>query len=546
MSNRQESWGVGSRGWGVRAFTPHSLLPTLFILSLLGYLLLLRLFPLIPRYNQTPLADVRVFTPSLGEGLGYGLLLLLLYGLYGLAYQTIQTGQSDRNDHAKAQRRKDKPFFFAPLRLCVKFFNNRHKSVSLPFILLTMAVFALPLLFTYPINANDVYRYFIRGRITAVYATSPYSQPPAAFTNDPYLPLAGEWDNATSPYGPIWELTAAALTRLAPDNLLMELLLFKLLGLGLHLATAVLIHHILKHQPANHRAAATLLWAWNPALLLFFVTDAHNDTLMLFWLTLGILLHPTPHAPRTTHHALLRHAAAFLPLLLAVLTKPIALLALPFFALASLRQLPTWRQRGVYVGLTAVFTLLLTWLTFLPFGSLLELGQRLLNEASDGGGFSPTVLVILVNRALGGTLSVATAGRVALFVFGLAAIWLLWRGLNGRSPLPATADIFLAYTLQALNFRIWYTTWPFPFLILDAAQHPTPTNRYRLRVGFWLLLTAQLSVLIHSHLRLDVLGGSHLWGHLIAIPFTFLLPFALARQPKAHAKPQRRKESTES
>lgn len=301
MSERQKWWGVERRAWGLSALAPHTPLPTLFILSFLGYLLLLRFFPLIPRYNQTPLADVRTFTPSLGAGLAYGGLLLLLYGLYGLAYQTVQTGQSDnQNDHAKAQRRKDKPFFFAPLRLGAKFFNTRQKSVSLPFILLTTTLFALPLLFTYPINANDVYRYFIRGRITAVYATSPYSQPPAAFPNDPYLPLAGEWATATSPYGPVWELTAAALTRLAPNNLLLGLLLFKLLGLGLHLATAVLIHYALKHQPANHRTAATLLWAWNPALLLFFVTDAHNDILMLFWLTLAAHLHPTPHTPPPT------------------------------------------------------------------------------------------------------------------------------------------------------------------------------------------------------------------------------------------------------
>ncbi|MCA9995764.1 MAG: polyprenol phosphomannose-dependent alpha 1,6 mannosyltransferase MptB, partial [Anaerolineales bacterium] len=310
MSDQRKWWGVGSGKWGIESLTPYTPLPTLFFLTLLGYLLLLRLFPLIPRYNQTPLADVRTFTPSLGAGLAYGLLLLALYGLYGLAYQRLQTSQKD---HAKAQRRKDKLVLFAPLRLCVKFFN----SASLPFILLTTAVFALPLLFTYPINANDVYRYFIRGRITAVYATSPYSQPPASFATDPYLPLAGEWADATSPYSPVWELTAAAITHLAPDNLLLGLLLFKLLGLGLHLLTAVLIHHILKPQPTHNRLAATLLWAWNPALLLFFVTDAHNDTLMLLWLTLGILVLPTPHTPHPPPHPpprpALHHAPAFLP-----------------------------------------------------------------------------------------------------------------------------------------------------------------------------------------------------------------------------------------
>lgn len=488
MKQPRSYWGLANSLFQ----SPLANLPLLTTFSLIGYLLLLWLFPLIPSYNHTPLSDVRTFTPSLAAGLGYALLLIGLYGLYGLAYRHVQ-----------------------------------RQSLSLAAILLTTAVFALPLLVTYPINANDVYRYYIRGRITTIYEASPYTQPPANFANDPYLPLAGEWDEATSPYGPVWELTAAALTRLAPDNLLAGLLLFKLLGLVLHLATAVLIHHTLTPQPAASRTAATLLWAWNPALLLFFVTDAHNDALMIFWLVLGsaCLTRSAPHSP-------LRHSASFLPFLLAALTKPIALLALPFFFLFSLHQLGSWRQRGMYVGLTAVSTPLLLWLTFLPFGSPLALAQRLLSEASAGGGFSPTVLVILVNRALGGTLAVATVSRIALLLFGLAALWLLWRSINGRSPLPATADIFFAYILQALNFRIWYLTWPFAFLILNAAQQPSPSSQYRLRVGFWLLLTAHLSVLIHSHLRLDLLGSSHLWGHLIAIPFTFLVPFALARPHK--------------
>ena len=61
-------------------------------LSLLGYLLLFRLFPLIPAYNQVPLSDVRTFTPSLTAGFGYGALLIGLYGLYGLAYRALKRG----------------------------------------------------------------------------------------------------------------------------------------------------------------------------------------------------------------------------------------------------------------------------------------------------------------------------------------------------------------------------------------------------------------------------------------------------------------------
>ena len=70
------------------------------------------------------------------------------------------------------------------------------------------------------------------------------------------------------------------------------------------------------------------------------------------------------------------------------------------------------------------------------------------------------------------------------------------------TPLRSTADIFFAYLLQALNFRIWYAAWPFPWLLLDAGTGPqTLPARYRLRYGLWFLLTSQLSVILYGHVR---------------------------------------------
>lgn len=52
---------------------------------------------------------------------------------------------------------------------------------------------------------------------------------------------------------------------------------------------------------------------------------------------------------------------------------------------------------------------------------------------------------------------------------------------------------------------------------------------FRLRVGFWFLVTTQLSVILYGHLRVYLLGGQHLLAHLIGVPLVFLLPLALAR-----------------
>jgi hypothetical protein len=487
----------------VGRFSPsqHRFIVALVLLSLVGYAVFWLWFPLVPFYRQVPLSDVRTFSPSLLAGGGYGLLLLVLYGLYWLAFQQTQAGLQ--------------------LRLRV--------------ILGTAVLFSLPLLYTYPINATDVFRYFIYGRISALYHANPYLTPPGAFPQDPLLPLAGEWASETSPYGPVWELGATAVAHLAGNNLYTGLLLFKLAGLVAFLSCGWLIWQILKDAPPVSQTGLTLLWAWNPALLSIFVVDAHNDALMIFWLLLGYWIWRRGYS-----------AAGIAVMFLAVLTKPIAGLVWPFFFLAAWRDLPGRAARWRGAGGTAVFMLLLTFITFSPYGSPIALLTRLVREANNYPGFSPVTLGLLA-ISNGGALAaeqynlLVNLGR-ALFL--LLAAWLVWQTWHGRSPLRAAADIFFGYLLTAPAFRIWYAVWPFPWLLVAEEEHRSrkageqgkgdTAVSYRLRVGLWFLLTTQLSVIVYGHLHAFALGRNNLLTHLIGIPFTFGLPFLLAAWSHRH------------
>jgi alpha-1,6-mannosyltransferase len=472
-------------------------LSLLLLLSLAGYTLLVFWFPLTPYHKLVPLSDIRSFTPSLGEGFVYGCFISLLYALFWLAYRRV--------------RRSSRP-------------------PGLLKILGIATLFALPLLLTYPVNANDIYRYVIRGRIFSIYGESPFSVAPNAFPNDPFLPLAGEWAGVTSPYGPLWEITASLLTNLSGDNLLLGLLFFKGLALLAFMGSAVLLWSTVRfaasgaaetHDAAS-RAANTILWAWNPALLLTFVTNAHNDALMIFWLLLGFVVIRRGHLQ-----------AGFLLMFLGPLTKPIGVLALPLFFLRIWHDIATIKLRLRFLLVTFAGGLILLTLSFLPFGSPLELAQRLLHEAAAGGGFSLAVLLILMAQKLNLPFSVTLAAQIALLLFGLFVLWLLWKTWRGRSPVRGTADIFYGYLLQALNFRIWYAAWPFPWLILDAGEHPQAwRTAYRLHYGLWFLLTTQLSVLIYAQVRIFLLGGDQLQAHLLGVLFTFGAPFLLARYSK--------------
>lgn len=449
----------------------------LVLASLAAYLLAPLLFPLVAHYSRVPLRDIRFFTPTLAGGLGYALTFLLLYGAYLLA------------SRAATQAR-----------------------FSLRFILGAAALFILPLLLAYPINATDIYRYFIRGRVTAVYGQSSLLVPPSAFPDDPFLPLAGEWVGQTSPYGPVWETVSAGITILSGQRLLVAMILFKLFLAAAHLGCGWLIWHSSARLTPERRRRYTLLWAWNPALLFMFVVDGHNDALMLFWLLLGYWLMFRREKP----------LSGFLVALLGPLTKPIAFLVLPFFLLAHLRKMPSTIRRFRFILISGTGSVLLVGLAFLPYGSLVELTLRLFQEATGAAGFSPGVLLVLVADRAGVPLSVTAVALAGASILMLALLGITWQTWRRGSAAASAANAFTAYLVTAMTFRIWYSVWTFPWLLLERNH-----DRRRLDAGIWFLLTAHLSVILYGHVRAFALNGDQVVAHALGVPFTFGLPLLL-------------------
>jgi hypothetical protein len=246
--------------------------------------------------------------------------------------------------------------------------------------------------------------------------------------------------------------------------------------------------------------------------------------LMLFWLLLGTLL---VQRGRYGRGSFSRTLAGLMIMALAPLTKPIGIMPLPLFYLAVLRRLPDARRGIRLLCAGGLGTLVVALLAFVPFarsaGSLLEVIRRLQQEAGGGAGFSPVALAVLAAHRLNLSFGLSDAVILAGVLFVLFALWSLWRALRGASPIRVTADLFGAYLIQAANYRIWYAAWPFVWLLLEEESAAG-----RLVAGTVLLLTSQLSVLIHGHLRTDLLGGDHLVGHLVGVPFVFLLPLGVA------------------
>ena len=469
-----------------------------FVLSLAGYGLMVWGMSL--RVNWGLLVGLYRFVPTTRQGLGYVALICLLYGVYLHVANLLNQAQ--------------------------------WRPTPIHLFLLSLTI-ALPTIFVYPFNANDIFRYALRGRITAIYQANPYTTPPATFPEDFFTRLAGEWATATTPYGPIWELLAGGVAGLTGHSPYLHILILKLVSLVSFWLIGWLIWYVLQDKKPGERLCYTFLWWGNPALLLTFGVDGHNDSVMLLWLILGWVV---------WHIGCKRGDFTWLWLgltimWLAPLTKAIALLAIPFFAIASWTVLPTWKQRIGLALSTAASYVILSILAFLPFGSVIEFAGRLANEATGGASFSPVALTILAVRDRGGSFDFIQAGQILLGSLSLIALVLggvTW--WYGREPLRSTADLLWVYVLQAFNFRLWYTTWLFPFLLLDVVNHDSADkwHQWRLRFGLAFLLCGQLSVFIYGHVW-RLLERDHLQTHMWGVFFTFVLPFLLVWVIKAPA-----------
>jgi hypothetical protein len=369
----------------------------------------------------------------------------------------------------------------------------------------------LPLLLVYPINANDLFRYFLRGQLVVTFGESPYLVPPSALPDSAYSYLAGEWADAVSPYGPVWEGIDALVVWVTGGNLLAALIVFKLVGLLSVLGVGWLIFALTMGGDTRQREKGignAILWLWNPAILYMLVIDAHNDGVVLFWVLLGVWVWKRYDSP----------LVATTIMLLAPLTKLSGIVPLPFFGIAMLRAMPDLQARLRYLTLSVLGAVGLTFVTFLPFGSPLDLLRRLLSEAQEGGGFSPLAFIYFVGQtvdaiemSIGNWVEWGTPLFVIVSGILLIGVW-LWRDAGKSS-----AESYYLYLVTAFKFRIWYMLWLFPFALIG-------DSRYHRRAAYLLLVTSQLSVIIYSHLRIYLFNGDQALAHFIGVPFTFLLP----------------------
>jgi alpha-1,6-mannosyltransferase len=336
--------------------------------------------------------------------------------------------------------------------------------------LVTAALWALPLVLAPPLGSRDVYAYACQG--ATLYAGLNPHGTGAADLPCPWLDSVPPiWRDAASPYGPLFSLMSAGAVALSDGRIAVVVGLFRLLALA-GVGLAAWYGRRLARECGVSAGRAAWLGLATPLVALHAVTGAHNDALVTGLVIASIA------ATLGTSSMLRRGAYAGVVLGLAVAVKVTALVAAPFLPLVLVaatgaQGAVTWRRLaragGILVATTVLTYGVLAITSGLGLGFLRGLGRT--GELAQWTSV-PTALGMSVGyllRAAGfesgydNAVAVARVAGLAALVGVVAAVW--WRAW--RAPLErvrhAIAGAAIAFAALALLGPVsypWYALTP--------------------------------------------------------------------------------------
>jgi len=222
-------------------------------------------------------------------------------------------------------------------------------------VLLGAVSFAGVLLYVYPFGAADIFDNIVHGRILGVYGDNPFLNLAAEYPADPFYNYMW-WHKSPSAYGPLWELLAGLTAFLAGDDLVNNVLAFKLLPGFFWLGSTLVLGLTLRRHKPTQALPLTLLWAWNPVVLFESFGNGHNDIVMAFF----ILAAGCAMLQR-------RFVGTILLLAAGILIKFVPALLVPPALVAVWRLLPDNRSRLQNLVLGGGLSVLLAGACYAPF-----------------------------------------------------------------------------------------------------------------------------------------------------------------------------------
>ncbi|WP_275410860.1 polyprenol phosphomannose-dependent alpha 1,6 mannosyltransferase MptB [Paractinoplanes rishiriensis] len=348
-------------------------------------------------------------------------------------------------------------------------------ALSVRWIVVTAALWCLPMLVTLPLGSRDLYAYACQGTLYAS-GGNPYLQGVSS-QPCPWLDsMSVIWRDTPTPYGPVFVVFAGLAV--APGSQFLALAVFRALAVVSLVLLAAVLPVLARRAGAPVDRAMWLVLA-SPLVSVHLVGGGHNDATTMALLVAGMAL----LAGRSVRAGALVAGGSLLGLAAAV--KPTLGVILPFGALLAAGGPalfpPTgspggrWRAMGlpepaalalIFRRGGAVLASALGTLVLLSYASGLGMGwvtalsgaNKAVNWTSPMTGAGITVNAI--GKWFGLQWDAVPAARVvALILLAVALVAIVWR-TRRESPFYGAALACLAVIFLAPITQPWYLTWP--------------------------------------------------------------------------------------
>ncbi len=326
-----------------------------------------------------------------------------------------------------------------------------------------------------------------------------------------WLPVHG-----VSPYGPLWTWIEVAAFWVA-GSVGGTFLLIKAIVVGASLGTAALIWHVLGRVRPEDQLLGTLLYLWNPMIVIEFAAEGHNDALMILCLLASLALTVSGRPARAV-------TASFL----GVLVKYLPLLFLPAQAVYLWRTEGNQARLALRLGLGVLAGVALTTAFYAPFWAGIDTleGVRLQGRPFLSPSPSGVLYWLLGSAGVPGTAQVVLLLISCAFVSFLVAM--CWRVRDAATLLSSCAGIGLFYVLVVSTvYWPWYAAMPLALMALSPRGLLLPA-------AFVLTLCSRLVAPISTLFTNDFLNVGVAMtlkvGIGVTVPFVVILAMMLRRR----------------
>jgi alpha-1,6-mannosyltransferase len=323
-------------------------------------------------------------------------------------------------------------------------------------VLVTTAVWVLPLLIAPPLFSRDMFSYLAQGDL-ALHGFDPYTYGPSVLLDHLSANVDPAWQNTPAPYGPLFILVAKSVVLVTGQSTIVGVITMRAtMATGLVLLCWALPR--LAERLGGRPTVALWFGAANPFVLVYLVGGGHNDLLMVGLLTCGTVFVLDG-----------RYRRGFALVTLAFAVKATAGVLLPFLVwiwLADTRGPARFartagRALAVVVATFTACSLLagvgLGWIPALRGSSSVI---EWLSAPTAAGQLAHTIAGLFGGADPDTYLSVARAvGWLALVAL---VAWQWWQARDGvpARTIQRAALALLAVTLCSPATLPWYFSWP--------------------------------------------------------------------------------------